>query len=235
MIREMHDHVRCRLVDEVTKEVGGVHASFGVSSIHEYHRLKNLRGQEGVLERIVTDTAPDDVFYDVGANIGTHTCIVGQVAGTTVAFEPHPGNFRSLVENIDRNGLDTISKEVVLADSTGTAAFTIDDSSPGVGTHSIGDAANGRTVRVPAYRGDDLIETDDLPAPDVVKIDVEGAERKVLDGLTDTIDECKYVYVEVHPDRVRGRSIETVLEEAGFRTTVLADRGDEYHLRAAKI
>lgn len=50
----------------------------------------------------------DDVFYDIGANVGTYTCFAGQVVddGNVIAFEPHPANVDRLRENAEPNEID---------------------------------------------------------------------------------------------------------------------------------
>jgi len=72
---------------------------------------------------------------------------------------------------------------------------------------------------VPVARGDSL----DLPPPDVIKIDVEGAELAVLDGFGQLLQAARAVYVEVHDLDER----EDVLQTLRDRGLEIADEWDE--------
>jgi FkbM family methyltransferase len=131
---------------------------------------------------------PDGVFVDVGANVGIHTLAAArQLAaggGAVLAFEPHPANYGSLVRNLENNGLrHVIAENLGLADApavlTGTA-------SAGEGNWSL--ASQGEyQFEVELVRLDDYLTDHPLPRLDVMKIDVEGAEVRVLRGGRATI------------------------------------------------
>lgn len=74
--------------------------------------------------------------------------------------------------------------------------------------------------------------TDERATPDVIKIDVEGAEYKVLEGANNVLDSSHpKLYVEVHPEYIKEGSVEDLfqlLERNGYELFVMADhRGDE--------
>lgn len=125
-----------------------------------------------------------DVFFDIGANWGWFALIVGArkgFAGTIHAFEPVPSTFadlRSLVGQARLTGR-IVCHELALGDRDGAATMSFAD-----GVHSgLAKMADGGGQRVNQARLDSL----DLPAPNLIKIDVEEHEYEVLDGARATI------------------------------------------------
>jgi hypothetical protein len=62
---------------------------------------------------------PDDVFVDVGANVGAYTLLAGTAGARCVAFEPVPATFRALRDNVRLNGLQTRVRVVRSGSLTG--------------------------------------------------------------------------------------------------------------------
>jgi FkbM family methyltransferase len=140
---------------------------------------------------------PGDVVYDAGANIGLYAryLIQGLHAGRVVAFEPMPDNRSLLSENVALAGIgDRVTLlPMALADEDGSATFQVDDvqsasgtldkvtgGEPCVGRRNLG--LGPRTAQVLCRRLDTVIPERGLPVPDVIKIDVEGAEALLLRG-----------------------------------------------------
>jgi len=172
---------------------------------HRSYWLRNPVDHErymfGALHRLVK---AGDAVYDVGANIGMYTrFIAGQLAArSVVAFEPMLENHKLLEANIALATPD-VSKKVIalrmaLSDRDGEEALQIDDmmsQSATLDSVSHGEAAQGRkqyglpplTELVSTGKLDTLVAHGEVPPPDVMKIDVEGAEMQVLDGAAETI------------------------------------------------
>lgn len=168
----------------------------------------------------------DDVFYDVGANVGTHSCFLGSIASQVVAIEPHPGTAARLRENLKRNNIAARIYELALSDETGTTELvqprdTSDDLGSGeFSIHNTDEGAHSWTVET--IRGDELVARDELPIPTVVKIDVEGAEINVIDGFTETLRDVELVYCEVHPPAVSVDEVRERLESLEFTVEMLS-------------
>jgi FkbM family methyltransferase len=152
-------------------------------------------------ERLLYELDPDDVFYDVGAHIGLYTCLAGKRLpdGDLVAFEPSPPNARALRRNLSHNGIDATVIERALLDREGEAPFD----APSQSTNEIASIAtevSAEAIEVRTDTADRLVEAEGLPQPNVVKIDVEGAEERVVDGMTSCLrdDRCRFVLCEVH-------------------------------------
>jgi len=207
-----------------------------------------LRSEEWILKRLLNDFQPDDIFYDVGANIGNYTIYAANKLrnGAVVAFEPFPPNVDQLNKNLSQNPspADLHVLEIALADNNGTAPFTAPESNEvGLGTAMM---KPGDRYGVEVARADDLIVSKNLPEPTIVKIDVEGAEALVIDGMKGTLasPRCRALYCEVHlpwerrasvPDYQSsvGHVLETV-QQLGFAISEIKKRGNETHIIAEK-
>lgn len=140
----------------------------------EYNRAATLVGEREVVADLLAALEPDDVVWDVGANVGTHTCLAATMlpTGRVVSFEPHPDNAAVLSTNVEHNGFDHVSiQRVALGATEGEEALTITGRGSGYGTHSLVGSDGVGSIEVPVKRGDDLI-AGGLPGPTVLKIDV---------------------------------------------------------------
>lgn len=220
--------------DDAVVEIGDASAAFRVGTMSEYETVEaTAQTERSVLEDVLARVEPDDVFYDVGANVGVYTCLVGRTLreGTVVAFEPYPSNVARLREHVERNGIDAVVSAYALSDERDTVELAVVDSAdPGTQEHSIdAEFIDHRkcvaSTTIETAPGDSLVGAEDLPEPDVVKIDVEGAGLSVLDGLEETLadESCRLVYYEPH-----GNATEACerLRELGFEVTEV--RFDKY-------
>ncbi|MGI8756231.1 MAG: FkbM family methyltransferase [Acidimicrobiales bacterium] len=159
--------------------------------IHGAYDFNNMSFLQILLGRRLT-------FWDVGANVGSYTLIASQVShATIVAFEPHPAMFERLRLNVGLNDRSNVQLEnLALSDSSGVLGFTDSASSSSV-NHLTTDA--DAALRVDAIRGEDLIAAGRAPAPDVLKIDVEGHEGEVLRGLGRALADVKVIFAEDNP------------------------------------
>src|SRR5262249_51802588 len=127
---------------------------------------------------------PGDTVIDVGAHVGIYTLLFSASVGPTgnvIAFEPSPDNVAYLRKHLALNnaGNVTIVNAAVAAQS-GRARFAFGADS------STGHVSNEGTLEVVTIRLDDYI-TEARCRPSLIKIDVEGAEVEVLEGLADTL------------------------------------------------
>lgn len=149
---------------------------------------------------VLEELKPGDVFWDVGANIGFYSLLASSRPDVDViAFEPNPITEELLRGNIDLNGRINIKVfNVALSNSEGIAKFdTISPDSIDLSAH-LADKETEDTIDVVTNRGDKLIESGQVPAPDIIKIDVEGAEYLVMEGMGGTLSKCRIVICELH-------------------------------------
>lgn len=156
---------------------------------------------------------PNGIVLDVGANIGTHTVPFARWVGSKgriYAFEPQRRIFQMLCANVGLNGLTNVS---CLNKAAGAKAATV----------KIPDMSFDRPYNFGAVKvgeGDDDVEmiTIDslaLPACNLIKIDVEGAENEVLLGAADTIRRCRpALFVESNDRSARSMPL---IRQQGYR------------------
>ncbi|WP_420128899.1 FkbM family methyltransferase [Longimicrobium sp.] len=147
-------------------------------------------------------------FVDVGANLGYFTLFgaarVGS-AGRVVALEPHPRIAAVLRANVAMNALANVQvREVAASDAAGTATlsgFSEDGGNWGVSSITRASSATGPSFQVPCAPLDQVLDGVGIDAMDLVKVDVEGAEGRVLRGMRDGLHAGRYrrVMVELHP------------------------------------
>jgi FkbM family methyltransferase len=131
----------------------------------------------GYLLHVLT---PDDLFVDIGANVGSYTILACAAKGAKgMCFEPVPSTFERLMDNLRINDLvgRVEARNVGLSDEEGDLAFTSEEDTT---NHIVaGDEQASNVVRVKVLPLDAILEG---ATPSLLKIDVEGFEMRVLAG-----------------------------------------------------
>lgn len=211
-----------------------------------------FKSEKQELADFINEIKEGDVVYDVGANTGLYTLFAAKACpdGEVIAFEPYPPNLDLLKQDVARNQLQNVEiVDVALSDSVGNIEFSQpSEDDVGYGSSSIEADESEATIEVPTTTGDQLIADGEIPAPNVIKIDVEGSEPLVLEGLEKALSapSCRTVYCEVHLPGVDKRpsvedfgssaeDIENRLREFGFTVERLhSSRGSEIFYKAKK-
>lgn len=127
----------------------------------------------------------DDVFVDVGANVGVYSLLAsGHIGAKTIAYEPVPSTFNYLKENIEINNLqhNATLMNIGIADTVGSLSFT---SKLGAVNHVLSaNETSESCIEVPV---DTLDNTLIGINPSLIKIDVEGYETMVIKGAFNTL------------------------------------------------
>lgn len=149
--------------------------------------------ESAVQEALIRHLRRGGVLYDVGANLGFFSLlgahIAGLAEGRVYAFEAAPDNAEAIRVNAALNAITNVEvMAVAVSDRAGRGRLqVVDDQSwsklVDYGEHPFTE----RVIEVDLVAIDDLVASGGLRPPDVVKIDVEGAELAVLDGMRDTI------------------------------------------------
>lgn len=176
-----------------------------VSTFREFRRAAEVSYEGFFLQRILSSLRKEDVFFDVGANIGLVSLIVTRqpdfAGGEAHAFEPEPRNLEHMKRNVAANRLDERihSHGVALSKEEGTASLFVRGQA-GEGRHSLV-ATKGSTgsIEVKLTTMTNFCRQQGLK-PTVVKIDVEGAEGEVLAGMDGLIAENRprELFMEIH-------------------------------------
>ena len=162
------------------------------------------------------------VFLDVGANVGRFSLLIDKHIKAGIAVEPNPEIYQMLCRNFlefmppeDRGSFSFYN--CALSDTNGTTALNWTARQSGASSIMI--AGKGYLcVDVETRTLDSL--TDSLtPAPDLIKIDVEGAELKVLKGGTQTLKNVRAIAIEMHG--YENDAVLANLAEHGFKVRYL--------------
>lgn len=151
------------------------------------------------LAAFATAIIPGASVYDVGANVGIYTLLASLKAGTSgrvYAFEPLAENLQFLHRHVEMNHLHNCSiLEVAVSDTAGTQRFAAASWERPM-AHFSGDGE----LEVPTVTLDSCIYGEKaIRPPDVIKIDVEGAELLVLRGASRALAEYHpCLFVEIH-------------------------------------
>jgi len=174
------------------------------------YRANSLYQKEPETIAFLNTLTKESVLWDVGANIGIYSVYAGKVTGARVfAFEPSMMNLELLFRNIQANKLGGRVTIIPLALSDKDSVLDLFMSRENLhwaGAHnSIGQniTQDGKAMIEPkissqlSVTGANLVNGFNLPAPTHIKIDVDGLESLVIQGLESFIQNIEYVLVEV--------------------------------------
>lgn len=162
-----------------------------------HYLLSGYPYEQDELDLVRKCLEPGGYFLDVGANIGYFAVLAAKhvgPSGRVVALEPEPHNFKILRRNIGLNGLGNV-RAVNYAAVDRPQSLTLYLSSYNFGDHRIFDGDDDslenlgtrqNRVQVRGIALDQFLQEERF-APDLIKIDVQGAEQSVLAGLRETL------------------------------------------------
>lgn len=222
----------------------------GLDTRDRTNRLGVLGGYGRTVADVVETLQPGDCFIDVGANCGVFSIMAGRRVGPqglVIAFEPCFETFAKLVRNIAGNGLTNILPiNMALGPTTGTARL---DTSAHEHSGRYAVAAEPTLTGCPIH----MVDLDGMSALSsfigdrrtVVKVDVEGFEHAVLEGLRSLMvrPQTEWVVVEVDAGNM-GRygtspdQLYALMASLGFRASSSGERPghyDEVYMKAPRI
>lgn len=221
IVASMAGAARRRLRGTDTIDIGDHHLRFVTDDIQTAFVVSFVFKEERPIYNDLVGRLDDEtVFYDVGANFGLYTVLAGRITDQTHAVEPDQAVLPTLRRNLDLNDVTAHIHECGLGREKRQVAL---EKGINPGAASIGDT--GGDVILQTF--DTLLE--DNPAPDIVKIDVEGHGPAVLEGMTETIETEPMIYIETHKNK---DAITEILEEYDYDVDVLHERSDAIFYRA---
>jgi len=186
-------------------ELAGQKIKLQISSRREIKRAHAIHHEIDFVERIRAHLSSGDTIFDIGANIGVLTLLMAKhpnsVGSKLYSFEPEPKNFEQLDQNIVLNDLqDKVSPvQLALGVSEGEAVLHVRGTA-GEGRHSIAESAGSTDdIAVPLATCSGFAARESVK-PDVLKIDVEGAEGQVLAGMKEMLNTHapREIFLEIH-------------------------------------
>jgi FkbM family methyltransferase len=167
-----------------------------------------------------------DVVFDIGAGVGAEMLLFSRLVGPSgrvVSVEAHPRTYRRLLDLCKANGLPNVTPlQVAVSDADGAVAISDLD-------HHLRNTvleADGAGIEVPARRIDTLAGELGIDRIDLLKMNIEGAERQAIQGMGGVLATTRHVCISCHdflandggPEELRTKSfVHDFLVERGFR------------------
>ncbi len=168
-----------------------------------------LLPKQGTLKIVEKYLKAGATFVDVGANVGLFTLLAARIVGSTgrvIAIEPAPATANALRATVNANGLSSIVRveEIAVGAEPGLGTLSV-ESNCAHSTLLPSDTATGRVVASIAPLDEILGGT----VPDMVKIDVEGWEPKVIAGMEATLRANPNIMLilNLEPSRIRSTGL----------------------------
>ena len=180
---------------------------------------------------------PGDVVFDIGAGIGSETLLFSRLvgeAGRVVSVEAHPRTFRRLVDLCTANKLENVAPfQTAVTDFDGNVV--VSDSAHHLQNTVLGE--NGGGIDVPARRIDTIAAELGIEDIDLLKMNIEGAERAAIRGAGTLLSRTRHVCISCHDfladaggsDELRTKAfVREFLVERGFSVTTREDAPDPW-------
>lgn len=215
-------------IDAVQREtVNGTEIVFDANKELHLYRAKVFKTKEPETIEWINSFKDNDVFYDIGANVGVFSLYAALHRNCDVyAFEPESKNYACLHKNLYLNKLGKKVKafNIALHNDNCVDYLYLHGMESGAALHSVGDPIDWKGEEysskyeqsVLAFTLDDFINTFKLPMPNHIKIDVDGNELKILQGSNNVLKshDLKSISIELTEEDSELRGY---IEEYGFK------------------
>jgi FkbM family methyltransferase len=184
----------------------------------------------------------NDIFWDIGANVGVFTLYAALRGLKVLSFEPSPSNYYLLSKNVEINKMDdrVFSYCIAFNDLTKLDFFLMSDTELGGSYNSFGVALDlhgkeGKVVMAQAMIGysiDDFIAQFNPQFPNYIKIDVDGIEDKIIEGAKKTLrdNRLKSVLIELNKEIDGYKNVIEIIESSGMKIKKTIKRHPDYQL-----
>jgi FkbM family methyltransferase len=203
-----------------------------------WQRLQDRSKERDTIDWITHEMNEGSVFYDIGANVGNYSVLAGILhrGARVLAFEPEPNSFLALCRVIHTNGIQAVPYPFALSNRTEVQQFKIHHAfETALANHQLGRDINQHEERFEAvfsvgavsFTMDSLVEDYGLPAPTHVKIDVDGLEPEVIEGMEKTLlsGTIKSVITEISGKKATEKVID-MFDKAAYRTVRNGESAD---------
>lgn len=246
-LRKIYYFLFCPKNKILQVNLGELSTKFYAKTPDEMRLIESVTGDEGekkVLLSLMSLLREEDTVYDIGANVGVYSILLGKKMGNSgkvFAFEPESESLKKIKENIKLNNLENINIiDKALGDSASFANLYISQTTGNFSLENIYEK-EAKSESVEVVKGDDFVEKNNLPIPNIVKIDVEGYEYRVLRGLKKSLEkpECRIICCEIHvgilSEGVTEEKIIDFIKSLGFNKIEFFRRAfSAYHIIAIK-
>ena len=174
---------------------------------------------------------PAPMIIDCGSNIGMSILFFKRLYPlcTIVGFEPDPNTFQALTENVSQNRIANVDlHNVAVGNTDGIVAFHRSDNPSGsdLRMSMLPSRISGQTIKVPVRKLSSFIKSD----IDLLKLDVEGVEKSVLDDLESSaaLRRIKQIHLEYH------HHIDGAVDNLSETLSLLERNGFGYQMQTAR-
>jgi len=185
---------------------------------HLHYLLKDCMGEK--YEPAITyhlksliNSQSKTCFLDLGAHFGIYTAFIGALNKNCkiYSFEPNKEAFEILSKNVIINNIDAKVYDIALSDKSGKIPFF-------GRSMKVKDKSQSYYVKSMSF---DTLRNKENIYPDIVKLDVHGAEGKVLYGMKKALkNDIKHLFCELHPQNLlvdySFKDILDILQKSGF-------------------
>lgn len=239
----LHERVllKQRLIESVRMDYEHKEIFMAANTIPEWGRLQSCKKEPETIHWLEETIKPGDVFYDIGANVGAYSLVAAAITETQsliYAFEPGFSSFSTLNQNIHLNQYSNciIPLQIALNDATTLTNFHYSNILPGAAMHGLENpvAEEGKpfepkyTQTVLSYTLDDFIKQFSIKEPNLIKIDVDGAELRVLKGAENILSKpsLRSLLVELNEEHSIYHPIIEIIQSKNFKLAAKHQRGD---------
>lgn len=249
LIKNFYYRIFCPKNHLVALSLNGITAQFYAEDFDTFRAIEatfalDKNSEEAILKPILEILKPGDIAYDIGANIGVHSVFMAKKIGPTgriIAFEPEKNTYHTLKKNLEINALNNVKAyQIALGDQTNKLPL-YSQPNVSIGAKSLVKQTGSNIEEyVDLKPGDYIVSRDRVPYPDAVKIDVEGFEHQVMNGLRKTLShkKCRLLCCEIHPEYLSKRitldEIYNIITSLGFKRIKKINRGGEIHAICSK-
>lgn len=186
----------------------------------------------------VESIPPGGVVVDAGGHIGVFALwAAGRVgrSGRVLVFEPAPENLVLLRRNVDDNGLSQVAVfDCALSDREGRAELYLAPGRGNPAANTLIASPDRKAVEVSLRTLDSIASEEKLSRIDLLKIDVEGAELRLLQGAPEALKTVRRVVMEIHPEKLDPGEVLEFLKAAGFRIDFLSQEAHSWLVDARR-
>jgi FkbM family methyltransferase len=188
------------------------------------YEAAGIRAIKWMIGAGIVKSSQQSQFIDVGANVGMYTLSLAECFQNVAAFEPHPVTRKVLELNVAINGLKNISvSSYALSNKSGPA--TLEDNLNNTGAATLeGNGGSNNTYSVETKIASTAIKEMFNAQPiSLIKIDVEGHELKVIEGLTEILASQKPVIAFEANDPRQAKELIPLLNDLGYVKFIALD------------
>ena len=211
------------------RQEAGMPLSFHCPNPITLWRAKTLFTKEPDTIDWIRQFSKDAILFDVGANIGVYSLFAAARGAHVYAFEPESQNYALLNRNIVLNQLHArvFAFNFALGKQPGIGFLQVSSTEVGSALHALGENASPYTSHtafrqgVGAYTLDQLVYELNLPAPNHIKIDVDGIEPDIIAGASRLLadEQLHSILIELDDENADHRALVPQIEAFGLTLT----------------